>query len=134
MSKKRFEKLQEQSEIDAKLIVEQTIQSIIQNYYQLVLEKQKLNVRKQVLKLSKDRYEYARLQKELGTGGSFELLQQESNYLSDSINLINQILTLNNANRALNQVIGEKDVDKVYNFYEALSITNPKSYHIEELF
>ncbi len=134
LSKKRLEKLQEQSETDVRIIIEKAIQSIVQNYYQLVLEKQKLNVRRQVLELSKDKYEYARLQKELGTGGSFELLQQESNYLADSISLINQLLALNNANRVLNQVIGEKAVNKTYNLYETLHITSPKPYDLEELF
>ncbi len=92
INKRNLEELQHFSEGNAAIIIENTIQAIILAYYTSLLESEKLKVLQKVMKLSRDRYEYVMIKKDLGSAVTFDLLQSKNNYLSDSSNYILQKL------------------------------------------
>jgi len=107
MSKRNLEALEAYSEGYATVIIENTIQAIILAYYRSLLDYEALVVLQQVMKLSRDRYDYVNLKKELGSAVTFDLLQAKNNYLSDSSNYILQKLNHENSLRNLNLLLAE---------------------------
>lgn len=105
-NKRRLEELQYQSEGSAALVIENTLQGIILAYYNAKLQREKMALLKNVLELSRDKWDYQKAKNELGVSGSIDLLQFENSYLSDSSNLVLQELAYKNAIRNLNILLG----------------------------
>ena len=101
-NKERLEQLQYQSEGNATLVIENTIQGIILNYYQAKLQYEKISLLQNVIELSRQKWEYQKLKKDMGVALTVDLLQYESAFYQDSSNLIMQELAYNNAIRNLN--------------------------------
>ena len=68
------------------------------------------------MSLSRDKYEYLKLKKELGGAVTSDLLLEESNYLTDSTNYINQQLRYRNAIRNFNTLLVVEDLETEYEF------------------
>ena len=126
MSKRRLEQLQAESRGNASIVVSNTIQSIILGYYLAVLEQQRLGEFQKQLNLSKDKYTYLETKSDLGIAVTSELLLEEGNYLTDSVNVINQNLAYRNALRNLNVLLAEPNADKEYVLRDSLAhdVTN----------
>ena len=105
-NKEKLEQLQYQSEGNATLVIENTIQGIILNYYQAKLQSEKIALLKNVIDLSRQKWEYQKLKNDMGMALTVDLLQYESAFYQDSSNLIMQELAYNNAIRNLNLLIG----------------------------
>jgi outer membrane protein len=105
-NKLRLEELIRQSDGMLTLAIENTIHGIIISYYQVQLQREKLSLLKNVLDLSREKYKYQENKNELGLSVSFDLLQYESAYLTDSSNLILQELAFKNSVRNLNLIMG----------------------------
>ena len=101
-SKERLEHLETQSEGNAAVIVETTLQAIILAYYNALVASQQVEVFQQTLEASRRRFAYEEVRKEIGASGTFELLQFKDALYTDSTNLVTQELTLRNALRNLN--------------------------------
>ena len=110
-NKKKLEQLELQSENTATLAIENTIHGIILAYYQAKIQKEQLNLLKNILKLTKEKFEQQQTKSELGIGVKFDLLQYEGNLYTDSSNKLFQKLALRNSIRNLNLIMGE-DVEK----------------------
>ncbi len=132
MSKRRFELLQAETEGNASVVVANTIQSIILGYYLAVLERERLNEFEKQLTLSRDKFNYTQVKADLGSAVSTDLLLEEGNYLTDSINYINQQLAYRNAIRDLNVLLAEENVATPYEFTDSLEIP-AEEYTIEDL-
>jgi outer membrane protein len=132
MNKRRFDQLQAETEGNASIVIANTLQSIILGYYRAVLEKERLDEFQNQLKLSRDKFNYVQIKSDLGSAVSTEVLLEEGNYLTDSINFINQGLVLRNAVRDLNVLLAEEDMTKSYTFSDSLNISNDE-YRIEDL-
>ncbi|MEQ9404950.1 MAG: TolC family protein [Cyclobacteriaceae bacterium] len=132
MSKKRFELLQAETEGNASIVIANTLQSIILGYYLAVLERERLNEFEKQLTLSKDKFDYVKVKSNLGSAVSTDVLLEEGNYLTDSINYINQQLVLRNAIRDLNVLLAEENIAKTYAFTDSLEIPS-EDYLIEDL-
>ena len=132
VSKKRFELLQAETEGNASVVIANTLQSIILGYYLAVLESERLNEFEKQLTLSRDKYDYIKLKSDLGSAVTTDVLLEEGNYLTDSINYINQQLTFRNAVRDLNVLLAEEDVAKTYTFADALQIPD-EAYTYQDL-
>ncbi len=132
LTKRRLEQLQAETAGNASIVIANTIQSTILAYYIGVLEKERLSEFGKQLKLSRDRYEYTRSKAELGSAVSSDVLLEEGNFLTDSINYINQQLALRNAVRNLNVLLAEPEVDKSYVLTDSLNLT-PQLYDYETL-
>jgi len=105
-NKEKLENLVAKSEGSASLVVENSIQGVILNYYAAKLQSEKLVLLRNVLDLSREKWEYQQLKQDLGTVLRFDVLQYESSFLADSTNLLMQQLALKNSIRNLNLLMG----------------------------
>ena len=120
ISKKRLESLQAESEGNAEVVIQNNVQSIILGYYLAVLERERLTQFEKQLQYSKDRYEFEKVRVEIGSSTTPDLLLEEGNMLTDSINVINQRTTYLNSVRNLNFLMGEPDISKGYELTDGL--------------
>jgi outer membrane protein len=132
ISKRRLEQIQAETEGNASIVISNTIQSIILGYYIAVLENERLGEFQKQLRLSRDKYEYIKIKSELGSAVTTDKLLEEGNYLTDSINYINQELFLRNSIRNLNVLLAEIDVTKEYVLLDSMEIPM-QSYTYEDL-
>lgn len=129
-TKKQLEELEAQSEGNAKLAVENTIQSIILAYYNVLIQREQTGILQEVLALSRDRIDYQNVRKEFGQSGTFDLLQAQDAYYNDSISYVSQVNNFTNAIRSLNLAMGEDQADFLdYFFSDSLSY-NPVDYDL----
>ncbi len=125
MNKRRFEQLQAESEGNASIIIANTIQAIILGYYNVVLQYQQLQELERQMILSRDQMELVRVRSELGGASSTDIYIEENNFLTDSINYINQQIVTRNALRNLNFLLAEDDADTQYILTDDLSVETP---------
>ena len=112
INKERLETLADLSAGQLQLQIENTVQDIIDAYYNAVVQREQIEVRRRVLALSRDRIEYQQVRREFGQGGTFDELQARDAYLSDSTNLVVQQVNYENAARNLLQLLGEENIDQ----------------------
>lgn len=105
-NKEKLEQLEAQSEGNAALVVQNTIQGVVLAYYQAKLQSEKMALLKEVLNLSREKWEYVKIKQDFGVALTVDLLQYESSYYSDSTNLLVQELAYKNAIRNLNILMG----------------------------
>ncbi len=120
-NKKRLENLEYISNNNTVLTIENTIQGIILQYYNCIIQKRKVKLLQKVVKIAKERLEYQKTKYELGVSSKIDLLQIENSMLTDSSNLIIQQLNYINSLKNLNLTLGQeinKDwflIDKINN-------------------
>ncbi|MBV6645842.1 MAG: TolC family protein [Cyclobacteriaceae bacterium] len=114
IGKRQLEQMQAESQGNADIVVANSIQAIILGYYGAVLQKRRLDEFQKQLSLSRDKYELLVIKAEMGSAVTSDLLLEEGNFLTDSANYINQLLTYNNAASNLNFLIGEPNPDREY--------------------
>ncbi len=107
ITRDRLGELQNLSEGMMSLVVENTLQAVVLSYQKALLEKERLNVTREVMQLSQKRYAYAQTRRETGNASTFDLQQARTAYLEDSSNYILQGINFRNAMRNLNLVMGE---------------------------
>lgn len=104
-NKERLDQLEKISSNSASLTIENTIQAIILQYHNCILQKQKLNLLQKVVSLARERLNYQNKKYDLGLITKIDLLQIESSLLSDSTNILlqeqNYINSLKNLNLLL---------------------------------
>ena len=105
-NKARLEELERLSYGNAAIIIENNLQAVILAYYQGLLAQEQLEVLQQVLKTSRERLAYESYKTELGTSGSFDLLQFKNALLTDSANVLSQEVVLKNSMRSLKLIMG----------------------------
>ncbi len=132
ISKERLENIQIETEGNAEIVVQNTLQAVILGYYQVLLEKDRLGVFKQVLDLSRDRYNYLKLKREIGSAVTADVLIEKESYLADSASFLTQEVNLKNAIRNLNFLLTNEEIDKEYIFSDSLN-QNFKVYQFSDL-
>ena len=105
-SKAKLKKLEEISSNNAILAIENTIQGIILQYYNCVLQKEKLDLLQKVVTLAKERLKYEQTKYDIGVSSKIDLLQIKNAMLTDSANIILQKLNYFNAIKNLNLTLG----------------------------
>lgn len=98
-------KLAEISDLEAKVLVENTVATISSSYYRLVLELQRYKVLKTTLDLSQSRLNIAKARYELGGAGRSDFLTAQVDYNADLSLLTNQELVIKNARINLNELL-----------------------------
>ena len=131
LSKQRLQKLEELSSGNALFVMENTVQAIILGYYGVLLQKEQLQVLIKNRGFSKERYDYVKLRKELGGAITFDVLQEQNNYLTDSASVLQQQIFLKNAMRDLNLLLNE-NINKTYQLTDILPFEN-EEYRYEDL-
>ena len=130
-NKIKLEQLQAQSEGNVALLIENTIHGIVLSYYQIKLQRDQLSLLKNILDLSRKKYQFQKRKNEMGLGVTIDLLQFENAYLQDSSNLILQELNYKNAVRNLNLIMGI-EIDRQWTFISNITPPN-KFYKLEDL-
>ncbi|MFZ6014634.1 MAG: TolC family protein [Bacteroidota bacterium] len=130
-NKQRLDQLERLSSGTATFVIETTVQSILLAYYQALLEKERVQVRKKNLTYSKERFEYVKLRKELGGAITFDVLQEQNNYLTDSSNVLLQEIAYRNALRNLNLLLNE-NLNRTFDLTDSLTYAD-ESYDFETL-
>lgn len=118
-NKAKLRNLEEISSINAILTIENTIQGIILQYYNCVLQKERLELLQKVVRLANNRLEYQQTKYDIGVSSKIDLLQIENAMLTDSSNLIMQELNYNNAIKNLNLTLG-KEIETTWNFTDEI--------------
>ncbi len=109
---RRLGMLEEISDLDAKIIVENTVAGISTSYYRLILELQRFKVLQQTLFLSKARLDISQAQYELGGAGKRDYLAAQVDYNGDSSLLMTQYQVIQNARVNLNELLAsDPDTD-----------------------
>ncbi len=124
INKQRLELLNAETEGNASIVVENTVQSIILAYYLTVLENERLAEFQDQLDLSRDKYGMVQNKYDLGVSISTDLLLEENNYLTDSINVLNQAVIARNSLRNLNILLAEDNLNKQYMLTDSLYTDN----------
>lgn len=114
ITKDRLELLEEQSGGNTRVVVENTVQGIVLAYSQALLEQRKVEILKETIALSRERFEYVNDKKELGAATTFDLVQAKNAYLADSSNLLLQELNFQNSLQDLKLILGIDDDIRVY--------------------
>ncbi len=131
-TKSQLEELENRSNGNARLAVENAIQSVILAYYNALIQKEQLDVLEEVLQLSRDRIDYQNIRKEFGQSGTFDLLQAQDAYFNDSTTYLIQQNTYETALRNLNLAMGQDELNSVYTLADTL-IYEPQTYDWEAL-
>jgi outer membrane protein len=121
ITKEQLQGQQQLNQSNIKVVVENTIQVIIQAYNNALIQQEQLQVLQEVLLLSKDRVDYQELKKEYGQASTFDILQTKDAYLSDSTNYILQLNTFATAIRNLNLAMGVDDPFRQYTLTDTLA-------------
>lgn len=119
VTKDQLQRLEEISQGNSTFVMETTLQSIILAYYQALLDKENLNVLRINLGYSKERYEFVRLRKSLGGAITFDVLQEQNNYLTDSANVLQQEIRYANTLRSLNLLLSDS-INRTYILTDSL--------------
>ena len=123
ITKDKLALIEQLSEGNSALIVENKIQAIVLAYYQTLRNIEKLKSIAKVKALSRDRFNYVETKKDFGSAVSYDVLQAKNAHLSDSSNYLLQSLEIKKSQLQLNLLMG---VDKESNYkltskFEAIS-------------
>jgi len=102
---KRLGKLAEISDLEAKVVIENTVAAISSAYYRLVLEIQRNALLEETLELSKRRLDIAEAQYELGQQSKSAYLAAQVDYNADLSLLVSQAQVIESARISLNELL-----------------------------
>jgi outer membrane protein TolC len=114
-TKEKLEGLEELSMGRLGVVVENTIEDVVMAYYNVLLQKENLEVLETVMKLSLDRYTYEETRYNLGGTATYNVLQAKNVYLNDKALFMTQEVRVRNSIRDLNFLIGI-DPSTIWNF------------------
>lgn len=101
ISKQRLEQLEMQSKGNAMLIIENISSEVLKSYYTVINQQMRLQVLEEIYKLSKTQFEYENLKSDFGQSNSLNILQLKNKLFTDSINVIQQKMNIENTLRNL---------------------------------
>ncbi len=131
ITKDILEKRVSQAELQETTEANNLFRAITQQYYAVLFQKERREVLKDVLKLSRDRLAYERIKKEFGTSNSYNILQFETAVLTDSTNLVSQKVQIEIAKRTLYNTL-DITGDQDFTFPDRLSV-EPEQLNEEKL-
>ena len=108
-SKSRLALLESQSEGQAALIIEQTVEAVDRTYHNVLLQTELLSVLAESMSLSRQRLNEIKLSESYGAAGTFDRLQFENAILADSTSWLQQGVAVKSAFRNLNLLMGDAE-------------------------
>ncbi|KAB2808694.1 TolC family protein [Phaeocystidibacter luteus] len=120
-----------------RLTVENTLVSVIAQYYEVARQTQNVQVAEEAIAISLDRYERAELRKELGAGVTLDLLNAEVDLNRDSVSYRTAYTQLQNAKRNLTVLLATNpstdfEVDTTVEFASLLPLQDFKERALEQ--
>lgn len=124
---KSFKERSEQSELQVRQTIENTILQLFSVYYEVARLTENTNNLEQALEISKDRLTRAKYQFEYGQNTGLDVLNAEVDINTDSINLLNSRQQLRNTMRDLNLILNRDlsaqfEADTTVNFVPGLQM------------
>ena len=108
-TKEKLQFLEELSSGQSAVVIENSIQNLIDNYYYILLIQENMKVLEKLKQLSKDRYNYEQARFELGGSVSVNVLLAKNLWLDDQASYLQQEIAIKDAMRTLNFIMAEKD-------------------------
>jgi outer membrane protein len=105
-TRERISQLEEQSELEVKDQMVNTIASIIINYYDIVRQKQQLKAIQEQMSVSEERVKLAEKKLQVGTGIRPELLQAKVDYNAQRTQVLQQETMIAQLKEQLNNIVG----------------------------
>lgn len=135
ITKEKLQLLEELSQGQSAVVIENTLQNLIMSYYFVLLQQENMKVLEDLLKLSKDRYDYENARFELGGAVSVNVLLAKSTWLSDKTAYLKQKQSVRESFRTLNFIMSEKDNRNwnLSNYFEADSMDYALSELMEKM-
>ena len=118
ISKEKLEELEKLSDENLNIIVENTLISVMNTYYQALLNLEYIDIGNELVGLSNDRYSYEEEKAKLGASGTYNLLQAKNAFLEDKSKLLSAEATYRASIRQLDYLMGV-DLDQEYELTEA---------------
>jgi outer membrane protein TolC len=122
LSKEKLTIAEKTGKINLIISIENAVQNVTNAYNKAFLEFKKAEVQGKILQYSRDKFRYAKTQADIGTVSSYDVLQHENNYMSDSVAFLNQKLALNAAFRDLNLAMSADEPNTVYTLSDNLGL------------
>ena len=110
--------------------VENNIADVTETYYNLIREKQVLDVLKETITISEERVRIAESKKDVGTGSKFDLRQAQVDLNEDRSNLLKEELTYEQLKVFLNQLMG-RNVGSDFNVSDTIMVN--RNLNLDEL-
>lgn len=108
VTKNKLEQYQELAKGRSGVVVENTIQNVILGFYNILLQQKRLEVLKNLMQLSEDRYKYEQTKYDIGGSVTYNVLLAKNVYLDDKAAYLNQDVVVKNTIRNLNFLLGEE--------------------------
>lgn len=104
-AKKRFEETVALSELERQAVMEQTVADIVNAYFSIVQQLKFLDLTRESLRLSKERWDLARSKEKIGSAAGVSTLQSTIDYNNDSLTMLNQLIQLDILKNQMAQVL-----------------------------
>ena len=105
-TRERISEIEEQSELNVKDQMVNTIASVIVNYYDIVRQKQQLKAIQEQMSVSEERVKLAEKKLQVGTGIKPELLQAKVDYNAQRAQVLQQEAMIAQLKEQLNNIVG----------------------------
>ena len=123
-NKRALERLQEQAEGQAAIVIEQTASAIMQAYNNVLVQLALRDVLSAAMGVSRARLDWMEARQATGASSTFDRLQFDNALLTDSLAWLQQSANIKQATMALNRLMGET-VESQWKF--ASTLNAPKS-------
>lgn len=120
-TRERISEIADQSELQVKDQMVNTIASIINNYYDIVRQKQQLKAIQEQMSVSEERVKLAEKKLQVGTGIKPELLQAKVDYNAQRTQVLQQETIIAQLKQQLNNIVGMQ-LPEVYDVADTILI------------
>lgn len=120
-TRERISQIAEQSELEVKNQMVNTIAAIINNYYDIVRQKQQLKAIQEQMSVSEERVKLAEKKLQVGTGIKPELLQARVDYNAQRTQVLQQETMIAQLKEQLNNIVGLQ-LPQVYDVADTIVI------------
>jgi outer membrane protein TolC len=123
----KLKKLEEISELSAKITIENTVARIIGSYYDIIRQGQVQQIFSEQVMISKFRLDLAKMRFETGTGSEMEYLKARVELNADVSDLSNQQTLFENSKTTLNDLLS-RDVNTPYTVRDTILVNGQLQY------
>ena len=123
VAKEQLAFLEREERLNKELSIHHLLRNIYQQYYNVLFQQERLNVLRETYALSKTKLDYENIKKEYGTSNSLNVIQFENALVTDSINIVSQVLQVETAKSTLFTTLVLPPTSN-YLFNEQISVTD----------
>ncbi|HET6226791.1 MAG TPA: TolC family protein [Bacteroidia bacterium] len=126
-TKDQLSTLEAMGKLSSKIQIENTVQSIVVNYYNVVKQKQLIKGLSENIKISEERLTIAQKKFEVGTGSKLDVLQAKTDMNAQTSSLIRQKTTLEELKITLNQLLA-RPVEMQFEVSDSIPVSFQMNY------